>query len=69
MYPVKPYQTSYTMPIGEDLYGTGSFSDFQKVYVIVQALSDTVFQFVGRSFGKGYYQDFVDGKVSFQNQS
>jgi hypothetical protein len=40
IYPIKPYQTSYTIPVGEDLYGTGSFSDFQKVYVIAQALSD-----------------------------
>ncbi len=41
IYPVKPYQTNYILPVGEDLFGSGSFSDFQKVYVIVQALSDT----------------------------
>jgi uncharacterized repeat protein (TIGR01451 family) len=40
IYPVKPYQTSYTIPVGEDLYGSGSFADFYEVFVMVQATAD-----------------------------
>lgn len=41
VYPVKPYQENYTIPVGEDLCPTGSPScvmdDFDNVYVIAQA--------------------------------
>ncbi len=38
IYPVKPYETSYSIPVGEDLYAAPkNYLDFQKVYVIVQA--------------------------------
>ncbi len=40
IYPIKPYQTSYIIPVGENLYGTGSFADFQGVFVMVQATAD-----------------------------
>ena len=40
VYPVKPYQTLYTIPVGEDLLGSGSFADFREVFVMVQATTD-----------------------------
>jgi LPXTG-site transpeptidase (sortase) family protein len=41
VYPVKPYQTHYTIPAGEDLYGAPrNYTDFQNVYVLVQATND-----------------------------
>ncbi len=40
VYPVKPYQTSYTIPVGEDLFTNFGYADFQNVYVIVMAAAD-----------------------------
>jgi LPXTG-site transpeptidase (sortase) family protein len=38
IYPVKPFETNYSIPVGEDLYpAPKNYLDFQKVYVIVQA--------------------------------
>ncbi len=37
VYPVKPYQLSYTVPVGEDLFTNLGYEDFQNVYVIVMA--------------------------------
>jgi LPXTG-site transpeptidase (sortase) family protein len=37
VYPVKPYQTSYTIPVGEDLSTALGYTDFTNVYVIVMA--------------------------------
>lgn len=39
VYPVKPYQTSYTIPVGEDMVAQG-YTDFTQVFVIVQAMQD-----------------------------
>jgi uncharacterized repeat protein (TIGR01451 family) len=38
VYPVKPYFTRYTIPVGEDLYST--YRDFEQVFVVVQAAYD-----------------------------
>lgn len=42
VYPLKAWETSYTMPIGEDLYRNNStaYADFDCVYVIVEAKED-----------------------------
>jgi len=41
VYPVKPYQISYTIPVGEDLSGAPlNYTDFTDVFVIVQATQD-----------------------------
>lgn len=40
VYPVKPYQTSYTIPVGEDLFTNFGYADFRNVYVIVLAARD-----------------------------
>jgi LPXTG-site transpeptidase (sortase) family protein len=41
VYPVKPYETSYTIPVGEDLYGAPkNYLDFQYAFVIAQAAED-----------------------------
>jgi hypothetical protein len=41
VYPVKPYQTSYTIPVGEDLYAAPkNYRDFQYAFVIAQAAED-----------------------------
>ncbi|MBI1881732.1 MAG: DUF11 domain-containing protein, partial [Chloroflexi bacterium] len=41
IYPLKPYQTSYVIPVGENLYSAGgSFADFLEVFVLVQATTD-----------------------------
>ena len=38
LYPTKPYQTSYIIPVGEDM--APSYDDFDNVYVTVQATED-----------------------------
>jgi LPXTG-site transpeptidase (sortase) family protein len=41
VYPIKPYQTDYTVPVGEDLSGApNNYTDFEQVFVIVQATQD-----------------------------
>ena len=41
VYPVKPYQSSYTIPVGEDLSGAPlNYTDFDQVFVIAQATQD-----------------------------
>ena len=41
IYPTKPYQMSYIIPVGENLYAAGtSFEDFYNVFVLVQATID-----------------------------
>ncbi len=35
IYPVKPYETSYVIPVGEDLYP--AYADFEQVFVLAQA--------------------------------
>ncbi len=40
VYPVKPYQLSYTIPVGEDLFANLGYNDFRNVYVIVMAAVD-----------------------------
>ncbi|MEW6031199.1 MAG: sortase [Chloroflexota bacterium] len=40
IYPVKPYQTSYTIPAGEDLQAARGYDDMTNVYVIAQATQD-----------------------------
>lgn len=41
IYPIKPYETTYTIPVGENLYSaSGSYYDFDNVYVLAQALED-----------------------------
>lgn len=40
VYPVKPYQLSYIIPVGEDLFTDLVYADFQNVYVIVMAAAD-----------------------------
>ena len=41
VYPVKPYQTDYTIPVGEDLSGGPlNYIDFTQAFVIVQATQD-----------------------------
>ena len=41
VYPVKPYQINYTIPVGEDLSGAPlNYTDFTQVFVIVQATQD-----------------------------
>jgi hypothetical protein len=42
IYPIKPYQTMYTIPVGENLYGAPTnYLDFLNAYVLVQATSDS----------------------------
>ncbi|MBI9084248.1 MAG: DUF11 domain-containing protein [Desulfobacterales bacterium] len=38
LLPVKPFLTDYTIPVGENL--AGQYEDFERVYVIVQSVSD-----------------------------
>ena len=38
IYPVKPYELSYIIPVGEDLYPT--YPDFEQVFVLAQATTD-----------------------------
>ena len=44
IYPVKPYETHYTIPVGENLYHYGNnatnYPDFQNAYVLVEATAD-----------------------------
>ncbi len=40
IYPVKPYLTSYTIPVGEDLVVSQGYNDFNQTFVTVQATSD-----------------------------
>ena len=41
VYPVKPYETHYTIPVGEDLSGAPlNYTDFTQTYLIVQATQD-----------------------------
>ena len=41
VYPVKPYQSNYTIPVGEDLSGAPlNYTDFNQVFVIAQATQD-----------------------------
>jgi len=41
VYPVKPYQSNYTLPVGENLAGGPlNYTDFSQVFVIVQATQD-----------------------------
>jgi hypothetical protein len=41
IYPTKPYQTSYVVPVGEDLFaGARNYTDFDNVYVLAQATQD-----------------------------
>jgi LPXTG-site transpeptidase (sortase) family protein len=41
VYPIKPYQINYTIPVGEDLaIAPFSYTDFNQVFVIVQATQD-----------------------------
>ncbi len=41
IYPTKPFMRSYTIPVGEDLFGTPtSYLDFERVYAIVQSTTD-----------------------------
>jgi LPXTG-site transpeptidase (sortase) family protein len=41
VYPIKPYQTNYVIPVGEDLHAAPrNYDDFYHVYVIVQATQD-----------------------------
>jgi LPXTG-site transpeptidase (sortase) family protein len=40
VFPVKPYQTSYIIPVGEDLFTNLGYADFANVYVIVMSAAD-----------------------------
>lgn len=41
LFPIKPFLTDYTIPIGQDVAGAPLFySDFELVYVLVQSVSD-----------------------------
>ena len=41
IYPVKPYQSTYVVPVGQDLYSAPrNYADFKHVYVIAQATTD-----------------------------
>ncbi|GAB4578212.1 MAG: hypothetical protein Fur0022_09460 [Anaerolineales bacterium] len=41
LFPTKPYQTGYTIPVGENLFGAPYFyDDFDNVYVLAQATTD-----------------------------
>jgi LPXTG-site transpeptidase (sortase) family protein len=41
VYPIKPYQTDYTIPVGEDLSGAPTaYTDFEQAFVIVQGTQD-----------------------------
>jgi len=42
LYPVKPWETTYRIPVGEDLYANNAaeYADFDCVYVIVTAWQD-----------------------------
>jgi LPXTG-site transpeptidase (sortase) family protein len=41
VYPIKPYQINYTIPVGENLSGAPlNYTDFTQVFVIVQATQD-----------------------------
>ena len=42
IYPVKPFLTNYTIPVGEDLSSAPkSYDDFAAVYVIAQSMTDS----------------------------
>jgi hypothetical protein len=41
IYPVKPEQTSYIIPVGEDLNTGLGYTDFTNVYVLVEATADS----------------------------
>ena len=41
IYPIKPFLTNYTIPVGEDLDLGKGYNDFDNVYVIVQSMSDS----------------------------
>ena len=41
LFPVKPFLTDYTIPVGEDLAsGAPFYTDFEDVYVLVQSVTD-----------------------------
>lgn len=44
VYPVKPYQQQYTIPVGENLYQFGgsltNYPDFETAYVLIQSTKD-----------------------------
>lgn len=41
IYPIKPYQSSYVVPVGEDLFSAPrNYADFKHVYVLAQATAD-----------------------------
>jgi len=41
LFPIKPFLTDYTIPVGQDVAGAPLFySDFELVYVLVQSVSD-----------------------------
>ncbi len=42
IYPIKPYQKEYIIPVGENLYrANSSFADFKNVFVFVQSTSNS----------------------------
>jgi len=42
LFPIKPFLTDYTIPVGEDLAlpANGNYDDFERTYVLVQSVSD-----------------------------
>ncbi|MDM8517700.1 DUF4347 domain-containing protein [Desulfobacterales bacterium HSG16] len=40
IYPTKPFQTTYTIPVGEDLDADKGYNDFANVYAMVQSTND-----------------------------
>ncbi len=42
LFPIKPFLTDYTIPVGEDLatLAKGDYNDFERVYVLVQSVAD-----------------------------
>ena len=43
VYPVKPFLTDYTIPVGEDLYDSGAhpeYRDFELVYALIMSVAD-----------------------------
>ncbi len=40
VHPVKAWEASYTLPVGENLYNLPAYADFDNVYVLIQASQD-----------------------------
>jgi len=60
VYPVKPYFTHYTIPVGEDLFAT--YRDFQQAFVVVQAAYDNTSVQIDNPGNPGIEVDTILGR-------